>query len=153
WSSSPRFWGRSVNRPGSAGIFAGASNKVCQLVPQIHSAFPVAPMHRKVLDCGSPLPLSNADWPPKAPEDWRSPKRGHAKRRFPGQLCLVWALLIFATTPAPAEPVLTETEERIIRYEATDELTDPVALFQKRLAAGTATLKYDSRRGYLPALL
>src|SRR5437899_4669432 len=33
------------------------------------------PNRRKILDCGSPLRLWNADWPSKAAEDCRSPRR------------------------------------------------------------------------------
>jgi hypothetical protein len=35
-----------------------------------------------VLDCGSPLPLSNARGHLKAPEDWRSPKPGGSQQPF-----------------------------------------------------------------------
>jgi len=36
------------------------------------------PNARKVLDCGSPLPLCNRPLPPKAVEDYRSPRRWRA---------------------------------------------------------------------------
>src|SRR5712664_975770 len=51
------------------------------------------------------------------------------------------------------EEVLGEAQERAIHYEATEGLDDPVALLQKRLAEGAATLKFDPRRGYLDSLL
>jgi hypothetical protein len=65
------------------------------------------------------------------------------------------ALALFAVTREPmfAESVLGDAEERIIHYEATDGFTDPVARLQKRLADGTARLKFEAGRGFLPSLL
>lgn len=65
------------------------------------------------------------------------------------------ALALFTATSGPmfGEPVLGDSEERIIHYEATDGLTDPVARLQKRLADETATLKFEAGRGYLASLL
>jgi len=60
---------------------------------------------------------------------------------------------VTTTVLAADEPVLGEAEERIIRYEATDGLMDPVAILQRRLAAGDVKLRFDPKRGYLPALL
>lgn len=39
------------------------------------------------------------------------------------------------------------------QYPGGEELTDPVALLQKRLERGEATLRYTADRGYLPSLL
>ena len=47
------------------------------------------PSRREVLDCGSPLPLWNADWPTKAAEGCRSPRRWRASaptKRFRGSV-------------------------------------------------------------------
>src|SRR6266540_2601223 len=65
------------------------------------------------------------------------------------------ALVLFTATSGPmfGESVLGDSEERIIHYEATDGLTDPVARLQKRLADGTTRLKFEAGRGYLPSLL
>lgn len=41
----------------------------------------------------------------------------------------------------------------MIRYEATADLSDPVALLQRRLFSGKTALSWDAQRGYLPALL
>ena len=68
-------------------------------------------------------------------------------------LSFALALLAAARAPALGEPVLGAPEEQIIHYETTQGLADPVTLLQKRLAHGETKLKFDSRRGYLPALL
>lgn len=69
-------------------------------------------------------------------------------------ILLIWGLIVSTCAPGvSSEPILGEQQERIIHYEATSELVDPVAELQKRLAAGKTSLSYDPRRGYLPALL
>ena len=68
-------------------------------------------------------------------------------------LLITLPLFVTAHESTPGEPVLGDAEERIIRYEATAGFTDPVALLQKRLATGAVELKFDPKRGYLPALL
>ena len=48
---------------------------------------------------------------------------------------------------------LDETAESIIHYDAAEGRTDPIAGLEARLTNATAKLTYDSKRGYLPALL
>lgn len=68
-------------------------------------------------------------------------------------LLMTLPLLVTLNVSASDEPVLGDAEERIIQYEATAGFTDPVAMLQQRLATGAVELKFDSKRGYLPALL
>ena len=69
-------------------------------------------------------------------------------------IALAASVSVVATAaPDTGQTVLGEPEERVIHYEAAEGLTDPVARLQKRLADGTASLKFESGRGYLPALL
>jgi hypothetical protein len=65
------------------------------------------------------------------------------------------AFLQFALclTAFGGEPLLGPSEERVIQYEATTNLNDPVAVLERRLLAGNARLDYDSTHGYLPSLL
>ncbi|HYV30481.1 MAG TPA: hypothetical protein VEO53_05155, partial [Candidatus Binatia bacterium] len=66
---------------------------------------------------------------------------------------LALALFTAASGPMLGESALGDSEERIIHYEATEGLTDPVARLQKRLAEGTTRLKFEAQRGYLRSLL
>src|SRR5438309_1687173 len=45
------------------------------------------------------------------------------------------------------------SEERVIQYHTQEGLQDPVATLQKWLANGTARLRFEPGRGYLPSLL
>src|SRR5882672_7554606 len=66
---------------------------------------------------------------------------------------LALALLTASARPVFGQSVLGEPEERVIHYETSDGLADPVALLEKRLAARTARLTFDHDRGYLRSLL
>jgi len=52
-----------------------------------------------------------------------------------------------------AQHTLPETQERVIHYDASAGLGDPVAELQRHLDDGTATLKFEKGRGYLGSLL
>jgi hypothetical protein len=72
------------------------------------------------------------------------------------RLALPWLLgfcCCFAHSVS-AQTVLGEPQERVIHYEASGPLADPVARLQRRLADGSAKLNFDpARGGYLPSLL
>ena len=65
------------------------------------------------------------------------------------------ALALLTTTALRAfsqvEP--GKSEEQVIHYNSSDGLTDPVALLQKRVAAGQARLQFEPSHGYLVSLL
>jgi hypothetical protein len=63
------------------------------------------------------------------------------------------ALLVACVGSALAQDQLSEFDENVIHYSATNGLHDPVAQLQSRLAHGKAKLEYDALRGYLPGLL
>jgi len=52
-----------------------------------------------------------------------------------------------------AQATLEDPQEKIIHYDSPVGRADPVTLLQQRVAAGTARLKFDAVRGYLPSLL
>ena len=52
-----------------------------------------------------------------------------------------------------AQEELSGVDEQVIQYHATSGLEDPVALLQKRLNEGRATLQFETNRGYLSSLL
>jgi hypothetical protein len=83
---------------------------------------------------------------------WTHRARGFeaSKLGFIGVLALVAAGV---SSPLLAQSVLEDPEEQVIHYQADEGLRDPVAKLQKRLADGKARLKFDSSRGYLPAVL
>jgi len=62
---------------------------------------------------------------------------------------------VVATTlvPARGESVLGDPEERIIGYENSDTLSDPVSRLQKDLIDGKAHLTFEPGQGYLRSLL
>jgi hypothetical protein len=63
------------------------------------------------------------------------------------------SLAAFCLPALGGDSILGPTEERIIQYEATTNLQDPVALLQRRIATGRTRLSFDPARGYLPSLL
>lgn len=63
------------------------------------------------------------------------------------------ALMAFSHAAFARQDVLGPTEERIIQYETTTNLQDPVAVLQHQLAADKARLDFVPIRGYLPSLL
>jgi len=68
--------------------------------------------------------------------------------------CFATTFVLLTASPVFAdEPVLGEFEERVIGYEAATGLADPISRLQAQLTAGKLRLRYDARRGYLPALL
>jgi hypothetical protein len=62
-------------------------------------------------------------------------------------------LLCMSVSFVRAQATLEDPQEKIIHYDSVNGLADPVTLLQQRLAAGTARLKFDPVRGYLPGLL
>jgi len=64
---------------------------------------------------------------------------------MPGAWCLSGKVL--------GQEDLSEADEQIIQYHATNGLEDPVALLQRRLAEGKASLQFETNRGYLSSLL
>jgi hypothetical protein len=63
------------------------------------------------------------------------------------------AFLAATPWPAPGESVLGDPEERIIGYENSETLSDPVSLLKKRLAEGKTHLTFEPGQGYLRSLL
>src|SRR2546429_5144262 len=63
------------------------------------------------------------------------------------------ALLTVIATPLFGQETLGEPEERVIHYNSSEGLADPVARLQKRLAEGTAQPPVDSAPRYLSSLL
>ncbi|MBM3737053.1 MAG: hypothetical protein FJW39_14825 [Acidobacteria bacterium] len=68
------------------------------------------------------------------------------------------ACALLTATAALAQSDLSGTmgldlEDRLIRYSASGDLRDPVAVLQKKLDRGEAKLPWDTRLGYLPAVL
>ena len=51
------------------------------------------------------------------------------------------------------EPSLPDFEEKIIGYDRTEELVDPVALLNKQVEAGSVKFAFEDRLGYLNAVL
>ncbi len=71
-------------------------------------------------------------------------------------LALLRSLMLGASCfclAAFAQEDLSEVDEQIIQYHAKNGLDDPVARLQKHLAEGKLSLKFETNRGYLPALL
>ncbi len=66
-------------------------------------------------------------------------------------VCL--AALAAITTHIFAQRALGDPEDRVIRYNESDDLADPVALLQKKLANGQAKLDFEAQHGYLISLL
>lgn len=69
-----------------------------------------------------------------------------------------WGLCMFAPMALclaafGREPIFAPTEERIIEYDSTTNLQDPVAVLQRRLESGKVHLRFDEKSGYLPSLL
>src|SRR5437899_957000 len=63
------------------------------------------------------------------------------------------ALLTAAALPAFSQIEPGDPEERIIGYNKSEGLADPIALLQKRLSDGRAKLKFEPDHGYLGSLL
>ncbi len=67
---------------------------------------------------------------------------------------LIVALIAMAVAWIAPQPAAAQIEfDRAPINYSTTETKDPVALLQKKLDAGEATLEYDERHGYLPAVL
>jgi hypothetical protein len=92
------------------------------------------------------LPGSSAGIAPAAPMRAGARSRG-------AHVAMTVLLAILASREVKGDPVLGPAEERVIHYDATTNLQDPVAVLQRRLTAGKARLEFDSARGYLPSLL
>lgn len=79
----------------------------------------------------------------------------HSRFLLPGKrVLLVVALMSTLASPViNAQSVLDQSEERVIRYESSVDLRDPVTLLQRRLTTGSASLAFETNHGYLPSLL
>jgi hypothetical protein len=66
---------------------------------------------------------------------------------------LAGLLLGAITLPVFAQSLLDESDERVIHYDSSRDLSDPIACLQRQLAAGTVYLTFETNRGYLPSLL
>jgi hypothetical protein len=77
------------------------------------------------------------------------------RRNRIGKWSMAGALLLLCASVSfvRAQATLEDPQEKIIHYDSAVGLADPVTLLQQRLAAGTARLKFDPIRGYLPGLL
>jgi hypothetical protein len=85
-------------------------------------------------------------------------KRVDSQLRFcssrPIQLVGWLSLVAFLfSKPLHGQPVLREAEERIIQYDSSEGLTDPVSRLHSRLVSGQVSLRFEPGPGYLPALL
>ena len=52
-----------------------------------------------------------------------------------------------------AQTTLHEPEERVIRYEVSDDLQDPVSVLARKVRSGHGRFKFEPGRGYLDSLL
>jgi hypothetical protein len=75
------------------------------------------------------------------------------KFKFASSFVVLPLLLCSMAISSRGQDVVGEAQERVIHYQDTNGLADPVALLQKRLAEGAATLEFDPQRGYLDSLL
>ena len=57
------------------------------------------------------------------------------------------------TSGAQQESDFTPTHTKVLKYQDSSDLTDPIAQFQKKLNAGRANLDFDRTLGYLPGVL
>src|SRR4051794_35979647 len=69
------------------------------------------------------------------------------------RLFLATVLLATITLPVFGQSLVDESDERVIHYDSSWDLSDPIAGLQKQLAGGAVRLAFETNRGYLPSLL
>jgi hypothetical protein len=73
-------------------------------------------------------------------------------KRIAGAVFVASAISLIAVS-THAQSALDESEERVIHYESNEGLADPVTQLQKKIAAGSNSLAFETKRGYLRSLL